>query len=88
MRAFTSPAGSAVVSKAPSLPPSVSNVSASKAETRELEDEIQSLRLENRRLAKENRKSNGIIERYRERWEMLKVGARGRVRDEAVDDSK
>jgi hypothetical protein len=43
---------------------------------RQLEDELQDAKKEMRRLSKENQRLSGIIERYRERWESLKTGAR------------
>lgn len=43
-----------------------------------LEEEMVALKKETERLGRENEKLRGVVGRYRERWEKLKEGARGR----------
>ncbi|MCJ1389056.1 hypothetical protein MMC18_001910 [Xylographa bjoerkii] len=50
------------------------------ARVRELEEEVRSVRKEMKRLVRENTKLVSVVERYRERWEILKDGARERMR--------
>ncbi|MCJ1433562.1 hypothetical protein MMC27_002925 [Xylographa pallens] len=55
-------------------------VGEQEARVRELEEEVRSGRKEMKRLGRENAKLVGVVERYRERWEILKDGARERMR--------
>ena len=81
IRAISSPTGS--VSHGGKIPPVPNQANMAKAledKIRAMEDEVKAVKKENKRLTKENQKYISVIERYRERWEMLKVGARERVK--------
>ena len=56
------------------------------ARTRELEDEVRTAKKEVRRIGKENARLTQVVERYRERWEALKEGAKGRMKDGETAD--
>ena len=57
-------------------------VGEQEARIRELEEEVRGTRKEMKRLARENQKLQGVVDRYRERWEILKDGARERMRED------
>ena len=50
-----------------------------------LEDELKALRKETDRRGRENEKLKEVINGYREKWEKLKEGARGRMTGERRD---
>ena len=82
VRGLSSPTGSVTAgSGAPSLP-GIEGMKVLQEKLRENEEELKGLKKENKRLLRENQKFIGVIERYRERWEMLKVNARERVKGE------
>ena len=60
-------------------------VGEQEARVRELEEEVRSGRKEMKRLGRENVKLMGVVERYRERWEILKDGARERLRSDGKE---
>lgn len=80
MRAFSSPTSSMAGGRVPPLPRDASGLKVLEEKIREMEEELKVLKKDNKRLLRENQKYIGVIERYRERWEMLKVGARERVK--------
>jgi len=43
-----------------------------------LEEQLQTQQRELEKMSRENEKLKGVVGRYRERWEKLKEGARGR----------
>ena len=49
-----------------------------------VEEELRLAQREARRLGKENGKLKEVIHRYREKWETIKTGARGRVKGESI----
>ena len=55
---------------------------------KELEEEVGRAMKEVRRLGRENAKLQAVVDRYRERWEILKVGARERIKDDGRDAGK
>ena len=63
--------------------PGIEGMKVLQEKLRESEDEIKALKKENKRLSRECQKHIGVIERYRERWEMLKVNARERVKGDS-----
>ena len=87
-RAIQSPSASVAISPGKILPaektggePSPSSTNGEQeSRVRELEEELRGTRKEMKRLVRENQKLVGVVERYRERWEMLKDGARERMR--------
>lgn len=80
VRGLSSPTGSVTAgSGAPPLP-GIEGMKVLQEKLRESEEEMKTIRKENKRLGRENQKLIGVIERYRERWEMLKVNARERVK--------
>jgi hypothetical protein len=82
MRAIQSPSASAAhVSNA-------KNDSEQEARIKELEEEVRGVRKEMKRLVRENQKLQGVVDRYRERWEILKDGARERLRDGKGGDGR
>ena len=81
MRAFSSPTESGVGGRVPHLP-SHGSVKVLEDRIKELESEMKLLQKENSRLSRENRKFMNVIERYRERWEVLKSGAREKLRED------
>ena len=59
--------------------------------TRELEEQLRSTTRELERVGRENEKLRGVVGRYREKWEMLKEGARlrregGKTTEDAVKE--
>ena len=80
IRAISSPTESISHGSIPPVPNQASMTKALEERIRAMEDETKSIKKENKRLARENQKFISVIERYRERWEMLKVGARERVK--------
>ena len=83
VRGLSSPTDS--VSAGSGVPPlpGVEGMKVLQEKLRESEEEMKGLRKENKRLIRENQKFIGVIERYRERWEMLKVNARERVKGDS-----
>jgi len=55
-------------------------IAEQEARIRELEEEVKVTRKETKRLVRENQKLQGVVDRYRERWEILKDGARERMK--------
>lgn len=96
MRQFSSPSASSVTpgGKVPPLPGSAAEPISSTglgAGTKQLEDrirqldgELKAVKKDNRKLGRENQKYLGVIEKYRERWEALKEGARERVKGGSI----
>ena len=91
IRQYSSPTASSVVpgGKIPPMPGSggapvvgLGEVATKGLESRirELEEELKVVKKDNRKLGRENQKYLGVIEKYRERWEALKEGARERVK--------
>ena len=80
MRAMQSPTASAAVAGKGS-----EGAGELEARIRELEEEVRGTRKEMKRLARENQKLQGVVDRYRERWEILKDGARERMREDGRD---
>ena len=76
VRAMQSPSGSV----APGRGGAERAVGEQEARVRELEEEVRGVRKEMKRLGRENAKLVSVVERYRERWEILKDGARERMR--------
>lgn len=80
VRGLSSPSGSVMtVGGIPPLP-GVEGMRTLQDKLRENDEELKTLRKENKRLTRENTKFMSVIERYRERWEVLKEGARERVK--------
>ena len=86
VRALSSPTGSVRAGSAIPPMPGVEGMKVLQEKMRETEEETKGLRKENKRLARENQKLIGVIERYRERWEMLKVNARERVKGDSASN--
>ena len=94
MRAFSSPTGSTMAGGAgvasprpgaegvPPLPAGGFKVLEEKLKG--VEEELRQAQKEARRLGKENGKLKEVIHRYREKWETIKTGARGRVKGESA----
>lgn len=82
MRAMQSPTASATAGAGGTEKTSSSAVPELEVRIRELEEEVRVGRKEVRRLGKENSKLQSVVERYRERWEILKDGARERMRED------
>jgi len=84
MRAMQSPTASAAIGRVGGVEAKAAvsgeGVSGQEARTRELEEEVRSARKEMKRLVRENQKLQGVVDRYRERWEILKDGARERMK--------
>jgi hypothetical protein len=89
MRQFSSPTASVVPGgKVPPMPGSGAGPLAGlgaatkplEDRIRELEEELKVVKKDNRKLGRENQKYLSVIEKYRERWEALKEGARERVK--------
>ncbi|MCJ1244723.1 hypothetical protein MMC30_001922 [Trapelia coarctata] len=88
MRAMQSPTASAAIGRVGGVDAkaaiggegSSAGVSEQEARIRELEEELRSTRKEMKRLVRENQKLQGVVDRYRERWEILKDGARERMK--------
>jgi hypothetical protein len=90
---FGSPTASmaAVVSGKGSIPPVPGEGVALKAmdeRVKELEDQVKALTKENKRMGRENQKLMGVVERYREKWEILKEGARERIKGKEGKEGK
>lgn len=75
MRALASPTASAALGK----PLGTQEL---EKRVKELEEELGAARKEVKKLGKENAKLMTVVERYRERWEALKSGARERIKGE------
>jgi hypothetical protein len=89
MRQFassSSPSASVVPGqgKVPPLPGMSSAAKALEDRARDLEEELRAAKKDMRRLGRENQKYLAVIEKYRERWEALKEGARERVKGGAA----
>ena len=84
VRGLSSPTGS--VTGGSGLPPlpGIEGMKVLQEKLRESEEELKGLKKDNKRLLRENQKFMSVIERYRERWEMLKVGARERVKGDHI----
>jgi hypothetical protein len=80
VRGLSSPTGSITTASGVPPLPGAEGFKVLQEKLRESEEEMKNLRKENKRLLRENQKFMSVIERYRERWEMLKVGARERVK--------
>ncbi|MCJ1320433.1 hypothetical protein MMC15_005772 [Xylographa vitiligo] len=81
VRAMQSPSGSTAQVKSAEG----RAVGEQEARVRELEEEVRSVRKEMKRLVRENTKLVSVVERYRERWEILKDGARERMRGDGKE---
>ncbi|MCJ1353984.1 MAG: hypothetical protein MMC33_003971 [Icmadophila ericetorum] len=85
MRAFHSPTTSAVspamagAQSSPTSKQSAAGGSGAEEKLRELEEVLQQRDKEKDKLRRENEKLKGVVERYREKWEKLKDGARERM---------
>ena len=82
VRGLSSPTGSVTAGSGVPPLPGIEGMKVLQEKLRENEEELKGLRKDNKRLLRENQKFIGVIERYRERWEMLKVNARERVKGE------
>ena len=88
MRAMQSPTASAAGVGGKSGAAVGGSAEGLEGRVRELEEEVGRALKEVKRLGRENAKLQGVVERYRERWEILKVGARERIRDEGKEGGK
>ena len=82
VRGLSSPTGSVTGGSGVPPLPGAEGMKVLQEKLKESEEEMKGLKKENKRLGRENQKLIGVIERYRERWEMLKVNARERVKGE------
>ena len=81
VRGLSSPSGSVMTTTSGVPPiPGAEGMKILQDKLQQNEEELKTLRKDSKRLTRENTKLMSVIERYRERWEVLKEGARERVR--------
>lgn len=85
MRAMQSPSASTANAREQGKGGGEKSASEQEIRIKELEVEVRDVRKEMKKLARENQKLVGVVERYRERWEILKDGARERMRGDGKD---
>ncbi|MCJ1474051.1 hypothetical protein MMC13_002709 [Lambiella insularis] len=85
MRAMQSPSASTANAREQGKLGGEKSASEQEIRIKELEDEVRDVRKEMKKLARENQKLVGVVERYRERWEILKDGARERMKGDGRD---